>query len=277
MYVILVNWCHDHGRQNSVGARQIQMLQQIDMGYFVVVVFLAVALGAFVKGVAGVGLPIVSVPVMASVLGVEHAIAVMIIPSFVANISMVWVLRREASANMELAAFIVLGVGGTVLGAWILSAVDREVMFLVLATWVGIYLTIRAVRSGIVISDPASRKLAPAVGFTAGIFQSATGLSFPVFGPYWQARNLGRNRFAFNSAALLMVFSFVQFISFAGFNLLSPSRITEGLLALVPMAIALPLGIKAALRFDKQKFDRLIVGMLLVTAVILVYRGLTAF
>lgn len=253
------------------------MLQQIDVGFFIAVVFLAVALGAFVKGVAGVGLPIVAVPVMASVLGVEHAVAVMIIPSLAANISMVWVLRREASANRELAAFIALGVGGTVLGAWILSAVDREVMFLVLATWLGIYLIVRAVRSGIVISDPASRKLAPAAGFTAGIFHSATGLSFPVFGPYWQARNLGRDRFAFNSAALLTVFSFVQFISFAGFDLLSPSRIAEGVLALVPMAIALPLGIKTAHRFDKRTFDRLIVGMLLVTAVILVYRGLTAF
>ena len=149
-------------------------------------------------------------------------------------------------------------------------------MFLVLATWVVIYLIIRVLRSGIVISDPASRKLAPVVGFTAGIFQSATGLSFPVFGPYWQARNLERDRFAFNSAALLTAFSFVQFISFSSFDLLSPSRIAEGLLTLVPMAIALPLGIKVAHRFNKQKFDRLIVGVLLVTAVILVYRGLTA-
>lgn len=102
------------------------MLQQLDAGYFIVIVFLAVAIGAFVKGVTGIGLPFVSVPVMASVLGVEHAIAIMIIPSFVANFSMVWVLRREASANWELAGFIVLGAGGTVLGAWILSAVDRE-------------------------------------------------------------------------------------------------------------------------------------------------------
>ena len=246
------------------------------MSFFIVVVFLAVAMGAFVKGVTGIGLPFVSVPVMASVLGVEHAIAIMIIPSFVANISMVWVLRREASANRELGVFIALGVGGTVLGAWILSTVDRDVMFLVLAAWVGFYLMTRVLRPDFVISDPASRKLAPAAGFTAGMSQSATGLSFPVFGPYWQARNLGRDRFAFNSAALLMVFSFVQFISFSSLDLLTPSRIAEGALAVIPMAIALPLGVKVADRFNKQKFDRLIIGMLLATAVVLVYRGLTA-
>ncbi|MDP6426513.1 MAG: sulfite exporter TauE/SafE family protein [Rhodospirillales bacterium] len=246
------------------------------MSYFIVVVFLAVAIGAFVKGVTGVGLPIVSVPVMAVVLGVEHAVAVMIIPSFTANISMVWMLRREASANGELAAFILLGAGGTVLGAWILSTVDKEVMFLVMAIWVGTYLFIRTVRSETVISDPAGRKLAPVIGFVAGIFQSATGLSFPVFGPYLQARKFGRDRFAFNAAALLMVFAFVQFISFTGFDLLSPTRIAEGLLAVVPMAIALPLGIRAARHFNKQNFDRLIVGLLLITAIILLLRGVSA-
>ena len=239
--------------------------------------FLSVAAGAFVKGVAGVGLPIISVPVMAAVLGVEHAVAVMIIPSLVANISMLWVLRREASANRELVVFILLGVGGTVLGAWILSAADQNLMFLVLAVWVVAYLVVRALRSDFEISDRRGSFLAPIVGFIAGIFHSATGLSFPVFGPYLQARQFGRDRFAFNSSALLVVFAFVQLISFAGFDLLTPSLIAEGALAVIPMAIALPIGIRAARYFNAKNFDRLVVGMLLVTATILVFRGFQIF
>lgn len=252
------------------------MLLQLDVSYLIAVVLLAVAFGAFVKGVAGVGLPVVSVPVMASVLGVEHALAVMIIPSFVANISMVWMLRREASANRELVAFTALGVGGIVLGTWILSAVDRHVMLLVLGAWVGVYLVMRAVRPDFAISGRAGLKVAPFVGFVAGVSQSSTGLSFPVFGPYWQARSLGRDRFAFNCSALLMVFSVVQFASFASFDFLSPERIVEGLLALIPLAVALPLGVKVAHRIDQRKFDRLVVAILLVSAVTLVYRGLSA-
>lgn len=240
-------------------------------------VFFAVAIGAFVKGVAGAGLPIVSVPVMASVLGVEHAIAVMIIPSFVSNISMVWVLRRQASLSLELGFLICLGVIGTILGAWILSLVNREIMFLVLAAWVTTYLLIRAIRADYSISDRAGIKIAPFAGFATGIFQSATGLSFPVFGPYLQARNLGRAQFAFTSSALLMVFSFVQFVSFSSFDLLTPERVAGGVLALIPMAIALPLGIKAARYFDKQKFDRLVVAILVITTAALVYRGVAAF
>ena len=135
--------------------------------------FLSVAAGAFVKGVAGVGLPIISVPVMAAVLGVEHAVAVMIIPSMVANTSMLWVLRREASANRELMVFIALGVVGTVLGAWILSAADQNLMFLVLAIWVVAYLVVRTLRSDFQISDRRGSILAPIVGFVA----AAAGLT----------------------------------------------------------------------------------------------------
>ncbi|MBT3883923.1 MAG: sulfite exporter TauE/SafE family protein [Rhodospirillaceae bacterium] len=239
--------------------------------------FLSVAAGAFVKGVAGVGLPIISVPVMAAVLGVEHAVAVMIIPSMVANTSMLWVLRREASANRELMVFIALGVVGTVLGAWILSAADQNLMFLVLAIWVVAYLVVRTLRSDFQISDRRGSILAPIVGFVAGIFQSATGLSFPVFGPYLQARQFGRDRFAFNSSALLAVFAAVQFASFTSFDLLTPSLMAEGALAVIPMAIALPIGIRAARHFNKKNFDRLVVGMLLVTATILVFRGFQIF
>lgn len=265
-----------HAAPRQAVPRPIHILQQIDAGYFLAIVFVAIAIGAFLKGVTGVGLPIVSVPLMASVLGVEHAIAIMIIPSLAANVSMVWVLRRQATANGELAAFIALGVAGTALGAWLLASVDREVMFVVLAVWVGFYLAMRTLRPRFEISDAAGRKLAPPFGFTAGVCQSATGLSFPVFGPYWQARKVGRERFAFNSAALLTAFSSVQFVSFSTFDLLTPARMAEGALALIPLAIALPLGVKAARRIDAHKFDRLIVAILVVTTAILIYRGLFA-
>ena len=74
-----------------------------------------------------------------------------------------------------------------------------------------------------------------------------------------------------------MVFAFVQLISFAGFDLLTPSLIAEGALAVIPMAIALPIGIRAARYFNAKNFDRLVVGMLLVTATILVFRGFQIF
>jgi len=51
----------------------------------------------------------------------------------------------------------------------------------------------------------------------------------------------------------------------------------EGALAVIPMAIALPIGIRAARHFNKKNFDRLVVGMLLVTATILVFRGFQIF
>ena len=53
--------------------------------YSLSIIGLGLALGAFVKGLTGMGLPLVAVPFMASFLGAEHAIVVMQIPGLVSN------------------------------------------------------------------------------------------------------------------------------------------------------------------------------------------------
>ncbi len=236
---------------------------------------LAIAFGAFVKGVAGAGLPILAVPLLSAIVGVEHAISVMIIPSFVSNVVVVFMLRKEMRANWELLSCIGFGLVGTTLGAWLLAIANREVMFLVLAAWVGFYLLLRQVKPDFQIPDERTGVVAPPVGFVTGIFQSATGLSFPVFGPYWQARNLSRDRFAFNASALLMSFSFIQGISFLKLGMLTPERMTQGAAALIPLFIALVVGLRVGPKLDYRRFNMIITGLLIATALVLVYRGVT--
>jgi hypothetical protein len=57
----------------------------------------ALALGGFVKGVAGAGMPIVAIPVLASFLDVQSAVAVMVLPVIVTNVMQVVRFRGEAA------------------------------------------------------------------------------------------------------------------------------------------------------------------------------------
>lgn len=253
-----------------------QSLQQPEAGIFIGFVFVAVAMGGFVKGITGVGLPLVAVPVMASVLGVEHAVAVMIIPSLVSNLAVILIYRAEATANWEIIFMILLGVLGVAVGAWLLTQLNKEVLFVLMAAWVGVYLLVRIFDPKAQISDRAGRTLGPVAGSLAGLFQGGTGISFPVFGPYLHARNITARKFAFNAAALLFAFAVMQLIAFSQLGLMTEARIIEGMFALIPMAIALPLGVKAARRVSKPLFDKLVVGLLLITALVLVARGAAA-
>lgn len=254
----------------------LHSLQQPDALIFIAFVFVAVMMGGFVKGITGVGLPLVAVPVMASVLGVEHAVAVMIIPSLVSNFAIIWIHRAEATANLEIILMIAMGVVGVAAGAWLLSQLNKDVMFIVLAVWVGVYLAVRIFDPQTHISDKAGRALGPVAGSLAGLFQGGTGISFPVFGPYLHARNITAAKFAFNAAALLFAFAVIQFVTFYELGLMTSTRIIEGTFAIIPMAIALPLGVKAARYLSKGLFDKLVVGLLLITALVLIARGLSA-
>ena len=137
----------------------IQAVQQPEAWIFIGFVFAAVAIGGFVKGITGVGLPLVAVPVMASVLGVEHAVAVMIIPSLVSNLAVILVYRAEATANWEIFFMILMGVLGVATGAWILTQLNKEVLFVLMAAWVGVYLLVRIFDPKAQISDRAGRTL----------------------------------------------------------------------------------------------------------------------
>ena len=59
-----------------------------------VIIFGALALGAFAKGMTGLGLPPVSIAILAVFFGVEHAIVVTTIPVAFSNVQIVWMWLR---------------------------------------------------------------------------------------------------------------------------------------------------------------------------------------
>jgi hypothetical protein len=63
-------------------------------GIGIAAVVVAVALGAFVKGTTGAGLPLIAIPVLATFVGPEEAVVVMTIPTF-SNLMMIRALEAS--------------------------------------------------------------------------------------------------------------------------------------------------------------------------------------
>ena len=61
-----------------------------------IVIFVALAIGSFAKGMTGLGLPPTSIAILAVFFGVEHAIVVTTIPVAFSNIQIVWIARDKA-------------------------------------------------------------------------------------------------------------------------------------------------------------------------------------
>ncbi len=232
-----------------------------------VVIVAAIAVGAFIKGATGGGLPQIAIPVMAVFLGVEHAVVVMAIPGVVANGLLVWSHRREASGTRHLPAMIGAGVVGAVVGTLLLKSLDGRVLSGVLALVIVVYIVLAVARPGFTLPERVTRVGSGPVGLVAGGLQGATGISGPLLTTWLHGFGMAPRAYVLALSSLFFVFSTVQAVTLLGVGLYTPSRLVESLLALLPILVALPLGVRAARRLSAQTFQRVVLVLLAVSVV----------
>jgi uncharacterized membrane protein YfcA len=242
-------------------------------GLDLVVIVAAIAIGAFVKGATGGGLPQIAIPVMAAFLGVERSVVVMAIPGVVANGWLVLSHRAEAKETRDLPVMMAGGAVGSVIGTLALKGLDGRILSAVLAGIIVVYVVLSLTRPGFHFPPKVTRIASPPVGLAAGGLQGATGISGPLLSTYLHGFGMRPRAYVFALATLFFGFALVQTIALFGVGLYTGNRLAESLLALVPIAIALPLGSWAAGKVSVRTFNRAVLVLLLASAVALVHEA----
>ncbi len=224
-------------------------------------IFATLAVGSFAKGVTGVGLPILAIPVLANAFGVERAVVVLVLPGMISNLWLIWVHRSEAALTLRLAPFLLAGMLGGILGTWLLSAASPYLLNLLLAVWLGLYLLLLLLRPQFRI--PHAGRLSPAFGLLAGMTQGATGISAPIIAPFLSSLGLVGAQFVFAITAAFTLLAIGQMGAILHYHLLTPQRLLEGIVALVPVALFLPLGTRWARRISPRTFSRMLIAVLI--------------
>lgn len=239
------------------------------------VIVAALALGSFVKGVTGTGLPQVAIPVMAAFLGVERAVIIMSIPGVVSNILLVVTHRAARHQTRDLPVLLGTGIVGAVIGTVLLTTVDGRLLSLVLATMILAYIVLRVVSPGLELRGSVTAWTSPPVGFAAGALQGATGVSGPLLSTYLHAFALVPSAYVLSLSTLFLVFSVTQVGTLAGLGAYTPGLLAESLLALVPVAAVLPLGSYVGRRLSAAAFSAVVLVGLGVAATVLVWQAAT--
>lgn len=230
------------------------------------VIVVAIGIGSFIKGATGTGLPQVAIPVIATFLGVERAVVIMAIPGVVSNAWMVWSNREGLRASRDLPSLLSTGVVGAVAGTVALKTLDGRVLSVILAVIIIGYVVVATLHPDFHFSPRLTRYASPPVGLVAGGLQGATGISGPLLSTYIHGFGLPPQAYVVSLSVLFIVFSVMQTVTLFGIGLYTPDRILESLLALVPIAVLLPLGTKVARRWSAATFKRVILGLLVLTA-----------
>jgi uncharacterized membrane protein YfcA len=245
----------------------------LDFGDFAVIC-VGLALGGFMKGITGVGLPLVAVPVMAGFLGVERAVIIMVIPSVVLNLAQAWVHRKAFAAVPEIPRVLVGGAIGAAFGGSLLLIASDQSLALGLAAWLVAYVVFRLLHPSFALSELARRRWSPFVGAAAGAMQAATGISAPIVVPYMDALRLRPFEYVFAVCAPFGAFATAHCLLLAGTGSYSGEILLTSVLAVVPAIAVVPVGARCRRYFAPRVFDIVIRMTLLVMAARLVWSAL---
>ena len=230
---------------------------------------IAIGLGALAKGITGVGLPILVVPVLASFTSVEEAVVLMVLPSIAANGWLVATHRKWAILRNH-RGFLLLGLAGGVLGTWLLSILDDHWLKLILAIWLGVYLLQYFSRRSYEHYFSGRGGLGSPLGFVAGTIQGACGISAPIVAPYFHANGLVSETYAFATAFTFLFFSAAQFAAMSRLELLTPERLMIGLIVVVPTLLFTQLGIRWSRSISERAFHNILIALFIAMEVKLV-------
>ena len=233
----------------------------------ILIVLLAVGIGFFVKGITGIGGPMFAIPVLASFAGVEFAVAVIAIPTLVANTWLLWQNRRASSTvRRYLIPMLVAGTFGIFIGVWILVSVDDRVLSLILALTVIGYIIWYLATPQFQLSERSAQRLSAPVGFAAGGLHGATGISAPVVATYFHSLNLARTAFIVAVTVPFAVLGAVQIVSLAAVGAYDTERLLAAAVAVIPVIVVLPLGTRVGERVSQRTFQVLVLVVLAAAA-----------
>ena len=238
----------------------------------IAVVLLAVSIGFFVTGIPGIGGPMFAIPVLASFAGVEFAVAVIAIPTLVANAWLLW-QNRTASSTVRryLIPMLIAGTVGILIGVWILVSVDDRVLSLILALTVIGYIVWYLATPQFQLGERAAQRLSAPVGFFAGGLHGATGISAPVVATYFHSLNLPRTAFIIAVTVPFAVLGAVQIVSLAAVGAYDAERLAAAAIAVIPVVVVLPLGTRVGERVSHRTFQVLVLAVLAAAALRLLW------
>lgn len=229
---------------------------------------------AVMNGVAGFGYALVAVAAMAVVLEPRPAIVLM---SVITPLLQVFQLRYHwafRSVTRRLVSLLVASVLGTALGAQLLVILPGYVLAIALGLFAGWYVVGSLRRRPMQLTDAAERRVAPGVGFLAGVSNGALGASGPILGSYLLAIGLSGRHFVFAISLIFAVMSAMRVVTLGVLGEYTLTILLVGAGLAVPSYVGQRIGFWLQGRLSAVAFQRLILLVLLAASLNLLWRGI---
>jgi uncharacterized membrane protein YfcA len=223
----------------------------------IAIVAAAFVVAGFVKGVIGMGLPTVSLALLAIALDLKEAMALMLIPSFVTNVWQGLIGGHFKAMVKRLWPLLLAACPAIWFGAGVLARADSLKMGAVLGVMLFVYAALALTRITVPAPGRHERWMSPLIGASTGIVTGLTGSFVMPAVLYMQALNLNRNELVQAMGISFSVSTFALGLALAGHSLLPTNLGLLSAAALVPAIGGMMLGAWIRKRMSEDSFRQI--------------------
>jgi uncharacterized protein len=216
----------------------------------------ALLLAGFIKGVIGLGLPTVSIGLLAVTMQPSRAIAIVIVPAIVTNIWQTFAgpyLRDIMRRLWPLMA-------GTVIGIWLnagmLAGPYARYGTIVLGVLLVIYAIVGLSKFSFSVARPNEKWIGGIVGLVTGVVSAATGVQVVPSMPFMQAIGMEKDELVQALGVFFTVATLALAFTLTSAGLLSASTALPGAVAMASAFAGMFIGQLVRSRMQPEAFRR---------------------
>jgi uncharacterized membrane protein YfcA len=233
----------------------------------IIIVTFAFLLASFVKGMVGLGLPLVALGLLALVMTPAEAAALLVVPSMVTNLWQLFAGPSIGALVRRLGSMMFAIVLSTWITAWaggaMLIGPDAHIAAGGLGVALAAYALFNLVGPHFVVPKQWEPWLSPLIGALTGAAAAATGVFAVPAVPYFQALQLDKEDLVQTLGLSFSVSTLALAVVLAGSGILRLGNAGASVLVLAPTALGMIAGQWLRLRVSEQAFRKVfLIGLL---------------
>ena len=207
-----------------------------------VALFAVFVFGGVVKGVTGVGLPLVLVPLTAQFVPIPVAVALLTVPMVATNVTQAMEGGETLAAIRQLLPILAFVVVGLLVGVHLLLSIDRRLLSLILGISFLALAALLLLMPHVRIGDATARWAGPMIGFAAGVLGGMSAMFGPPMIAYLVGRGTDPNSFVKQMAIFAFTASLTMLLALGGSGSMTGRDMLVSALAIIPIQAGMPLG-----------------------------------
>ncbi|GMQ90495.1 MAG: sulfite exporter TauE/SafE family protein [Gammaproteobacteria bacterium] len=226
-----------------------------------------------VKGVLGIGLPVVAIPLLAFVMPVPQAVALLPVAIVVSNI---WQALHGGYFLPALRRFwpLILGlVVGTVAGAKLLASVDPRALYVVIGVIVMVFALTSFFSPRLRLPARGERWLGLAIGLASGVIGGMSTIYGPALIMFLIALRMPKDEFVGTIATFYVCAAVPLTLALGAFGVMGVGELIASALATLPLLAGMLCGQVLRARLNQEAFRKGLLAMLLLAGLAVIKRA----